>query len=98
MKLGHYLYRICSGMTISRTCYLLLVDGYTLRATPPKAHYANNGAHIATAIGEGENIAVSDGSFNEGIRIAAWVIESTVSAFRMSGQATCPGREQDQSS
>jgi hypothetical protein len=59
---------------------------------------ANNGAHTSVAIGEGDAFAVSDGSLKERIRTAAWVIESTVSTCRMSGQATCTGAEQDQSS
>jgi hypothetical protein len=58
---------------------------------------ADNGAHIATAVSEGGDIAVSDCLFKDRIGTAAWVIKGPNKELRLMGQVSCLGQERDQS-
>jgi hypothetical protein len=59
--------------------------------------WSDNGSTITQAIVDGDTIALSDGSFEAGYGMAAWVIEGVVSIGRITGTEITPGLRDQQS-
>ena len=62
------------------------------------AVFTDDGTIIAEAIRLGTCIAISDGSFKDGIGTASWVLEGSSSEGRIIGQCMSPGQVREQGS
>ena len=58
---------------------------------------SDNGQKIAQAVANGNCEAVSDGSYKDSSRTAAWMIEDRVSKNTLKGNTIIPGHTSDQS-